>query len=283
MPDRRPNILFIMTDDHAAHAMSCYGSRINTTPHMDRIANGGMRLSNCFCTNSICAPSRATILTGQYEHVHGVRTLADDLDRTRPNFVKQLRAAGYQTALIGKWHLGTQPENRPAGFDYWIVLPGQGLYHDPVMHEMDPDQPEQGIEKTLPGYVTDIITDRSIEWLENRDKEKPFCLLVHHKAPHRQWEPDAKHAHLYDGVDIPEPDTLYDDYENRAAAAREAKMRVGVHMNKGDLKREKPEGLDGHALRKWAYQHYIKDYLRVIASVDDNIGRLLDCLDAQGL
>jgi len=283
MSSRRPNIVFIMTDDHAAHAMSCYGSRINTTPHMDRIAEGGMRLGNCFCTNSICSPSRATILTGQYEHVHGVRTLSDNIDRTRTTFVTQLHDAGYQTALIGKWHLGTKPENRPRGFDYWIVLPGQGLYHDPVMHEMDPDDPDRGIERKLSGYVTDIITDRSIDWLRQRDPDRPFCLLVHHKAPHRHWEPDAKHAHMYDGETIPEPDTLFDDYDHRAAAAREAKMRVGVHMNKGDLKREKPEGLDDHAMRKWAYQHYIKDYLRVIASVDDNIGRLLDALDAEGI
>jgi arylsulfatase A-like enzyme len=131
--------------------------------------------------------------------------------------------------------------------------------------------------------VTDIITDKCLEWLEARDRERPFCLLCHHKAPHRHWEPDARHAHMYDDVDIPEPDTLYDDYENRSTAAREAKMRVGEHMNKGDVKREIPEDLEGHALRKWAYQHYIKDYLRVIASVDDNVGRLLDYLDAEGI
>jgi len=283
MSQKQPNILFIMTDDHAAHAMSCYGSRINETPNLDRIAEGGMRLDNCFCTNSICAPSRATILTGQYEHVHGVRTLSDDLDRTLTTFPRLLQADGYQTALVGKWHLGTAPENRPNGFDYWIVLPGQGLYHNPVMHEMDPADPANGIEKTFEGYVTDIITDKSIAWLEARDKDRPFCLLCHHKAPHRQWEPDDKHAHMYDGVDIPEPDTLYDDYANRSMAALEAKMRVGEHMHKGDLKREKPEGLEGNALRKWAYQYYIKDYLRVIASVDDNVGRLLDYLDAEGL
>ena len=283
MPDKRPNIVFIMTDDHAAHAMSCYGSRINQTPNLDRIATGGMRLCNCFCTNSICAPSRATILTGQYEHIHGVRTLGDDLDRTRNNFAKLLRASGYQTALVGKWHLGTKPENRPAGFDYWNVLPGQGLYHDPVMHEMDPADPDHGIPKKLKGYVTDLITDISLDWLRNRDTDKPFCLLVHHKAPHREWEPDDKHAHMYDDIDIPEPDTLYDDYENRAAAAREAKMRVGVHMKDKDVKRPIPRDLDDHALRKWAYQYYIKDYLRVIASVDDNVGRLLDYLDAEDL
>jgi len=283
MPDKRPNILFIMSDDHAAHAMGCYRSRINETPHLDRIAEGGSRFDNCFCTNSICSPSRATILTGQYEHVHGVRTLADNLDRTRMTFVKLLQAAGYQSALVGKWHLGTAPENRPAGFDYWIVLPGQGLYHNPVMHEMEPEKPDRGVERTIKGYVTDIITDISLLWLRKRDPDRPFCLLVHHKAPHRHWEPDDKHAHMYDGADIPEPDTLYDDYENRATAAREARMRVGEHMHKGDLKCEKPEWLEGHALRKWAYQRYIKDYLRVVASMDDNVGRLLDYLDEEGL
>ncbi|MFP4055260.1 MAG: sulfatase [Candidatus Brocadiia bacterium] len=283
MPDRRPNILFIMTDDHAAHAMSCYGSRINATPHMDRIAEDGMRLDSCFCTNSICSPSRATILTGQYEHVHGVRTLADNLDRTRTTFATLLRDAGYQTALVGKWHLGTAPENRPRGFDYWTVLPGQGLYHDPLMHEMDPHDPDRGVEKTLQGYVTDVITDIALDWLRRRDRERPFCLLVHHKAPHRHWEPDEKHAAMYDDIEIPPPDTLHDDYQHRATAARIARMRVGEHMNEKDLKRPVPQGLRGRDLREWAYQLYIKDYLRTIASVDDNIGRLLDALDAEGL
>jgi len=281
--EKRPNILFIMSDDHAAHAMSCYGSRINETPNLDRIAAEGMLFRNCFCTNSICSPSRATILTGQYEHVHGVRTLADRLHRSAITFPRLLQQAGYQTALVGKWHLGTNPENRPAGFDYWIVLPGQGLYHDPVMHEMDPSNPARGIEKTIPGYTTDIITDIALDWLRKRDPDRPFCLLVHHKAPHRHWEPDEKHAHMYEGIDLPEPDTLLDDYANRATAAREAKMRVGVHMNERDLKQPIPRDLPEPELRRWAYQLYIKDYLRCVASIDDNVGRLLDYLDAEGL
>jgi len=283
MAEKRPNIVFIMSDDHAAHAMSCYGSRINETPNLDRIAAEGMLFRNCFCTNSICSPSRATILTGQYEHAHGVRTLADRLDRSAITFPRLLQQAGYQTALVGKWHLGTNPENRPAGFDYWIVLPGQGLYHNPVMHEMDPSHPARGVEKTIEGYVTDIITDISLDWLRKRDRDRPFCLLVHHKAPHRHWEPDAKHAHLYEGIEIPEPETLLDDYQNRATAAREARMRVGVHMNEGDLKQPKPENLSERELRRWGYQLYIKDYLRCVASIDDNVGRLLDYLDAEGL
>ena len=276
MSDPRPNILFIMSDDHASHAMSCYGSKINTTPNMDRIANEGMRFDNCFCTNSICTPSRAVILTGTYNHINGVTTLSTHMDNRLQTFPKLLREAGYQTAVIGKWHLGQGPEHCPTGFDYWNVLPGQGLYHDPEMIEM-------GEKKVFPGYVTDRITDFSLDWLRGRDRDRPFCLLYHHKAPHREWEPDDKHARMYDDVDIPEPDTLYDDYENRATAAREAKMRVGEHMHKGDLKREIPEDLKGHALRKWAYQYYIKDYLRVIASMDDNIGRVLDYLDEEGL
>ena len=272
----RPNILFIMSDDHASHAMSCYGSRINKTPNLDRIAEGGMRFDNCFCTNSICTPSRAVILAGTYNHVNGVTTLSTMMDNRLLTFPKMLWAGGYQTAVIGKWHLGTGPEHEPTGFDYWNVLPGQGLYHDPEMID-------SGGRKVIKGYVTDLITDMSLDWLRNRDKGRPFCLLCHHKAPHRQWEPDDKHARMYEGVEIPEPATLYDDYENRAAAAREARMRVGEHMNEGDLKCEKPEGLEGHALRKWAYQRYIKDYLRVVASMDDNVGRLLDYLDDEGL
>jgi arylsulfatase A-like enzyme len=271
--DRRPNILFIMSDDHAANAMSCYGSRINETPHMDRIAAEGMRLDNCFCTNSICTPSRATILTGQYSHVNEVYTLADELDGTRDNVAKMLQRAGYQTAVIGKWHL----RSHPTGYDYWIVLPGQGLYHDPLFIEMDKG------ERTIAGYATDLVTDMSIDWLRNRDEDRPFFLLCHHKAPHRPWEPDEKHATMYDGIDIPEPDSLFDDYQNRSQAAANAKLRIGENMHEGDLKREIPPDLKGNELRRWAYQYYIKDYLRCVASVDDNVGRMLDYLDEERL
>ncbi len=162
MPDKRPNIIFIMTDDHAAHAMSCYGSRINETPNMDRIAEGGMRFDNCFCTNSICTPSRATILTGTYNHVNGVTTLSTPMDNRLQTFPKLLQEAGYQTAMIGKWHLGHGERHQPTGFDYWNVLPGQGLYHNPEMIEM-------GELKVFEGYATDLITDFSLDWLENRE------------------------------------------------------------------------------------------------------------------
>ena len=278
MPNR-PNILFIMSDDHAAHAMGCYGSRINETPNMDRIAAGGMRLDNCFCTNSICTPSRAVILTGTYNHVNGVTTLSTPMDNRLQTFPKRLQAAGYQTAVIGKWHLGIGPQHCPTGFDYWNVLPGQGLYHDPEMIEMAPS----GERTVFKGYVTDLITDMSIDWIRRRDKDRPFCLLCHHKAPHRHWEPDAKHAHLYDDVEIPEPETFNDDYANRAAAAEAARMRIGRDLNEIDVKATPPEGLSPREVKKWNYQRYIKDYLRVVASMDDGIGRLLDTLDDEGL
>jgi len=276
---KRPNILFIMSDDHAAHAMSCYGSRINKTPNMDRIAAGGMRLDNCFCTNSICTPSRAVILAGTYNHINGVTTLSTPMDNRLQTFPKLLQAAGYQTAVIGKWHLGIGPQHCPTGFDYWNVLPGQGLYHDPEMIEMAPS----GERTVFKGYVTDLITDMSIDWIRRRDKDRPFCLLCHHKAPHRHWEPDAKHAHLYDDVEIPEPETFNDDYANRAAAAEAATMRIDRDLNEGDVKGTPPEGLSPRGVKKWKYQRYIKDYLRVVASMDDGIGRLLDTLDEEGL
>jgi arylsulfatase A-like enzyme len=280
MPDRRPNILFIMSDDHASHAMSCYGSRINRTPHLDRIAEGGMRFDNCFCTNSICTPSRATILTGTYNHVNEVTTLSTLMDNRLETYPKLLQQAGYQTAVFGKWHLGTGPRHCPTGFDAWSVLPGQGIYHNP---EFIFQGPNGGIHRTVMGYVTDIITDMSVEWLEQRDRARPFCLMVHHKAPHRPWVSDEAHAAMYLNEEIPEPDTLLDDYANRAAAAAAAEMRVGVHHNSLDLKCEIPEGLSEVEMRKWGYQRYIKEYLRVVASIDDNVGRLLDYIDREGL
>ena len=276
MSTERPNIVFIMSDDHASHAMSCYGSRINETPNLDRIAKEGMRFNNCFCTNSICAPSRATILTGTYNHINGVTTLATPIDGRQQSFIKLLKEAGYQTAVVGKWHLGRGGHSDPQGFDYWNVLPGQGDYHNPMMIEM-------GVERQHEGYVTDIITDLSLDWLEGRDKERPFCLMYHHKAPHRWWEPDDKHADLYENIDIPEPDTFWDDYSNRASAAGAAKMRVDRDLSERDLKGPTPEGLTAEEEKKWKYQRYIKDYLRCVASVDDNVGRMLDYLDEHGL
>jgi arylsulfatase A-like enzyme len=295
---QHPNILFIMADDHAAHAISAYGSRINQTPNLDRIAKGGMRFNHCFAVNSICAPSRAAIMTGKYSHINGV-TVFNRFDGSQWTVAKELQKAGYHTGMVGKWHLTSDP----TGFDYWSILPGQGKYHDPDFIEM-------GERKNIPGYATDIITDVAIEFLKKRPKDKPFFLMCHHKAPHRRWDPDAKHAHMYDDVEIPEPTTFNDDYKTRSAAATEATMRIDRHLNRGDLKVEPPAGLtdqeaakwrqgvdtemevtingqkkklSGDALKKWKYQKYIKDYLRCIASVDDNVGRLLDFLDRSGL
>ena len=191
----KPNILFIMTDDHASHAIGAYCSRINTTPHLDRIAAEGMRFENCFCTNSICAPSRAVILTGRYSHLNGLRDNALRFDGTQLTFPKLLQQAGYQTAMIGKWHL----KSDPTGFDYWNVLPGQGNYYNPDMIEM-------GERKRYPGYVTDLVTDFALDFLENRrDPDRPFLVMLHHKAPHRNWQPALRHLTMYDDTVFSEP------------------------------------------------------------------------------
>lgn len=267
-----------MSDDHASHAISCYGSRINRTPNIDRIANEGIRFDNCFCTNSICSPSRAAILTGKYNHLNGVKSINDNFDGRQMTYPKLLQAHGYQTAIVGKWHLGHGGNADPTGFDYWTVVPGQGDYHDPVFIEMD------GQRRQYPGYATDLITDFSLDWMNKRDKDRPFMLMCHHKAPHRPWEPSAKYANLYDDVEIPEPDTFYDDYANRSQAAVEAKMRIDRDMKDPvDLKGYPPAGLTPLEEKKWRYQRYIKDYLRCIASIDESVGRFLDYLDEEGI
>jgi arylsulfatase A-like enzyme len=202
------------------------------------------------------------------------------MDNRLQTFPKLLQAEGYQTAVFGKWHLGTGPDQCPTGFDDWAVLPGQGRYHNP---EFIFKAPGGGERRTVRGYVTDLITDLSLDWLRERDPGRPFCLLCHHKAPHRPWYPDEKHAALFLNEDVPEPETLYDDYANRASAAAAAEMRVGPHTTPTDLKCEVPDELPEDELRRWAYQRYIKDYLRVVASVDDNVGRILDALDEEGL
>ncbi|MDX2179167.1 MAG: sulfatase [Bryobacteraceae bacterium] len=268
---KRPNILYIMSDDHASHAISAYGSKINKTPNIDRIAQSGARLDNCFVTNSICCPSRAVILTGQYSHLNGVKTLNDRIDPARPHVAKTLQAGGYQTAMIGKWHLGTDP----AGFDYWNILPGQGLYQNPELIEM-------GKRQKHSGYATDVITDFSLDWLKKRDASKPFFLMCHHKAPHREWSPAERHKKLFENDTIPEPDNLFDDYRGRSGAAERSRMRVGEDMTKQDLKLDPPPGLSGMALRKWGYQVYMKDYLRCVQAVDENVGRMLDYLEESG-
>lgn len=274
MSDGRPNLLFIMADDHAAHAISAYGSRVNNTPGIDRIADEGMRLDACFCTNSLCSPSRAAILTGTYNHVNGVTSNSSQFDARQPTFVSLLHDAGYQTYLSGKWHLGHGGIHDPVGFDRWSVLPGQGRYHDPEFLEPG------GRVLVRPGYVTDVITDVAIDWLSERDRSRPFCALVPHKAPHEAWEPKARHAQLYAGGDVPEPSTLRDDYSGRATPASEATMRIARDMPVEDFKEMLPPGLSDDKELVWKYQRYIKDYLRVVAALDENVARLLDFLDA---
>ena len=303
--EERTNILFIFTDDHAAHAMSCYGSQINQTPHLDRIAAEGMLFRNCFCTNSICGPSRAVIQTGKYSHKNGFHVNGDKFDGTQQTFPKLLQAAGYETAVIGKWHLGEHMP--PQGYSYSDVLVGQGPYYNPPMlQDVDGTGNQTRIKRT--GYTTDIITDLALEWLKSgRDESKPFMLMYQHKAPHREWAPGPDHLALYDDVEIPEPDNLFDDYATRGRAAREQDMTIVNTMTPRDLKLTPPRylnadqlavwnaaygpknrafeeaGLEGDDLVRWKYQRYIKDYLRCIASVDDNVGRVLDYLDESGL
>jgi arylsulfatase A-like enzyme len=271
-----PNFLFIMSDDHAAHAISAYGSRLNRTPNIDRIAATGVRCDGMFCTNSICAPSRACVLTGTYNHRNGVRTLHDRIDGRQDNVAKRLQAAGWQTAIIGKWHLGHGGHADPSGFDHWSVLPGQGIYHDPQFIT-----PAGRI--TEPGYATDVITERSLEWLQRRDPSRPFMLMVHHKAPHRPWDFHPRHADLYPVGSIPEPDpaTFWDDHAHHAQAARSAKMRL-TDLLPEDVGEAIPD-LPPAELQRWAYQRFMSRYLRCIQAVDDSVGRILDHLEATGL
>jgi arylsulfatase A-like enzyme len=269
--ETRPNVLYIMSDDHAAHAISAYGSKLLQTPNIDRLAREGVRFRNCFVTNSICTPSRAAILTGKYSHINGVPVF-NRFDGSQPTLAKYLQAAGYHTGMIGKWHLGSDP----AGFDVWNILPGQGLYHDPVFITA-------AGRKKHTGYCTDLITDFSLEFLEKRPKDKPFFLMCHHKAPHRPWQPDEKHRKKWADVTVPEPATLNDDYRTRSDAAREAEMRIDKHLTPTDVKQAPPPGLSDAELKKWKYQRYMRDYLACVEAVDDNVGRLLAYLDRSGL
>ena len=308
----QPNILFVFSDDHAFQAISAYAGRlakIAPTPNIDRMAHEGMLFNKCYVTNSICAPSRATILTGKHSHLTGVKDNRQVFDGSQQTFPKLLQKAGYQTAIIGKWHL----KSIPTGFDYWEVLPGQGHYYNP-----DFKTPNGTFRVT--GYVTDIITDKAIDWLENkRDKNKPFMLMLQHKAPHREWSPALRHLNLFDDIEIPEPFNLFDDYEGRGSAARLQDMTIAKTMEmEKDLKVEsgnkesqlyrrihgrmteeqrklwdaayKPKNeifkkakLGDKDLIRWKYQRYLKDYLRCIRCIDENIGKVQDCLDKNNL
>jgi arylsulfatase A-like enzyme len=308
-----------MADDHAQRAISAYDDTLIRTPNIDRLADEGILFSESFVTNSICAPSRAVMLTGTYSHVNGLRDNRDDFDSTQPTFPKLLQQAGYETALVGKWHLKTEP----TGFDHWQVLIGQGSYYGPVFSE-------NGVEVEYSGHVTDLITDFVLEFLEKRDKTRPFCLLYQHSAPHRNWMPATRHLDLFADEELPVPETLEDDYEGRPAA-READMRIDDMYLSFDLKLhpesyERETGTGGKAefdaeaaweavygrmteqekvdweahyqpinrafrddppkgseLTAWKYQRYLKDYLRCVAAIDENLGRLLNWLDEHGL
>lgn len=270
----RPNIVLILTDDHASHAIGAYGSVVNATPRIDEIAINGVRIDNCFCTNALCTPSRASILTGTYSHVNGVTTLQTPIDASQPTFVSQLREAGYRTAIVGKWHMGEGPGHDPEGFDYWAVLRDQGEYFDPQILTKD------GVQ-IVEGYATDIITDLSLGWLESLPGDEPWCILIHHKAPHRPWEPDEKHKGMY-AEPIPVPSTFDDDYATRSSAAHRAAMRIADHLTMADLKQSPPEGLTYEQAALWKYQRYMEDYLACVASVDDNVGRVIDWLKDHG-
>ena len=295
----RPNILFIFSDDHAYQALSAYGDdrRLLNTPNLDRIARQGMRFDRCLVTNSICGPSRATILTGKYSHLNGFYNNNNSrFDGSQTTFPKLLKGAGYQTAIVGKWHLVTEP----TGFDHWDILPGQGVYYNPRM--ISNGQPVQ-----RPGYTTDIITDLSLEWLKQRDRSRPFLLMCQHKAPHREWSPALRHlGHDGDRV-YPEPPTLFDDYAGRGLAERDQDMTIEKTMNATDLKLTAPAQLtadqkkvwdayyeprnakfraaklEGKDLVRWKYNRYMHDYLGCVKAVDESVGRLLDYLDAEGL
>ncbi|MGQ4517668.1 sulfatase family protein [Dermabacteraceae bacterium P13077] len=280
---QRPNIVFIMSDDHAAHAISAYGSKVNETPHLDRIAQDGVRMDAVYCTNSVCTPSRASILTGTYSHVNGCATIFAEFDHRVPTYSQVLQNAGYKTAIFGKWHLGESEVAQPRGFDDWKIFPGQGVYIDPPMISAEGESQEKG-------YATDIVTDLSLNWLNKQREEAPdapFCLMIHHKAPHRPWVPDEKHNHLYPVGTIPEPDTLFDDHSTMSRAVQAVRMTIADDLTATDTKEELPEELKGEDARvertRWNYQRYMRDYLQTIQSIDDNVGRVLDYLDEHGL
>jgi len=297
---KRPNILFVYCDDHAYQSISAYGSKVNQTPHIDRLAKEGMLFKECYVTNSICGPMRAVVQTGKYSHLNGFYRNGQQFDVDQQTFPKLLQRAGYQTAIVGKYHLGHKKD--PQGFDHYEILIGQGPYYNPPMIKKG----EGRVQHT--GYTTDIVTDLALDWLKTkRDPDKPFMLMYQHKAPHRNWQPGPKYLTKYDGVTIPEPDSLFESYEGRPSAVKTQDMTIAKTMNDNDLKLKAPKNLTpeqrkawdaayepkneafrkadpkGKDLIRWKYQRYIKDYLRCIASVDDNLGRVLAYLDESGL
>lgn len=319
---QRPNIVYIMCDDHAFQCISAYGSPISKlapTPNIDRIAERGMRFDRAFVENSLSTPSRACLMTGLYSNQNGQRQLGEGIDTTRTFFTEQLQQAGYQTAVVGKWHMGCDPK----GFDYYHIYNDQGQYYNPQYRGTDTD----GKYIVEEGYSTDLTTDHALSFIEHRDSNKPFCLLLHHKAPHRNWLANTKYFGMYDNVTFPMPETFYDDYETRGSAVRTQKMSVTKDMRweqdfkvpemldtanadswdsylslMNEVNRMNPEQriawgkyyfprnrrllearLTGKELDEWKYQNYIRDYMSVIKSVDESVGRVLDYLDSHGL
>jgi len=277
---RRPNILYVMTDDHPANCMSCAGHKVLRTPNMDRLAAEGVRFSNCFVTNSLCAPSRATALTGCFSHINGVRgnseakdAPAEYLNRDVITYPELLKRAGYRTAVTGKWHLNDTPK----GFDYSCVLPGQGQYFDPEFIE-------DGVRRTITGYATDITTDKALQWLDGtRGKtDEPWLLVYQHKAPHRPFQPAPRHANLFSDADLPVPPTVDDDYSTRRLAKEAEDMRFDISLA-ADYEKEIPAGLSAVEKKRWIYQRFVKDHYRATVGVDENLGRVLDYLDKHKL
>lgn len=272
---RRPNVVLVLTDDHAAHAISAYGSVVNRTPRIDEIGELGWRFESCFATNSLCSPSRASILTGTYSHVNGVTTLVTPIDASQPTFVSQLRAAGYRTAIFGKWHMGEGPGHDPEGFEEWQVFLDQGEYIDPQLLSAD------GV-RVVPGYATEIITDLALDWVDSLPGDDPWCVLVWHKAPHRPWIPDPARPSSRAAGSVPLPVTFDDDYATRTSSARRAAMRIAEHLTAEDLKVDPPAGLSYDELAQWKYQRFMADYLACVESVDDSVGRITDRLRERG-
>ncbi len=303
-----PNIVFIFSDDHAAHALSAYrgflryGARLPDTPNLDRIARDGMLFVNAFVTNSICEPSRATVLTGQYGHLNGVMENQQPLHPTTITFPKLLRAAGYRTGLFGKWHLETTPE----GFDKFEVLRGQGPYYNPDLISGGPDGAPDTTRAT--GYTTDLVTDSALAWVDGvRRGRAPFLLMLQYNAPHRYWDPGPRELELYRDTVLAEPTTLWDDHSGHARPASESENTIALDLFQRDLKLTTPDiltpqqripweaaydssnaafrdaQLRGDELTRWRYQRFIKDYMRVVEGMDRAVGRVLDYLAANGL
>lgn len=312
--NKRPNIIYMMSDDHGYQAISAYGYGLNHTPNIDQLANQGMLFTRAFVTNSICGPSRAVMLTGKHSHINGFKDNHSTFDGSQQTVAKLLHDGGYQTAVVGKWHLISDPQ----GFDYWNIVPGQGDYYNP-------DFIENGIRKKVPGYVTNLTTDFAINWLDKRDTNKPFFLVYQQKAPHRNWMPEEKYYHLFDSTQFKVPANYFDEYVTRTKAAKEQEMEIAADMHSAydlklafDLPKDeqtglaamwqrifdrltpeekkhwesaygpsneayKKDSLTDKALAIWKYQRYMKDYLRCVQSVDDNVGRLMEYLKAYGL